>query len=117
MNCINCGSGDFNTFFNELLPCSHCNEVNEVSYHACKNCGLIWKSIGDKILEGVIFAEPELGQIINDTLDKFTSLVLDPPQRSMKEIIHKCLRCGILSFEIGPKLYHCPDCGFEWEVI
>ncbi len=117
MKCINCGSKNSNTFFTETIPCSHCNEVNDVAYHACQSCGLIWKSIGDKIIEGVMFTEPDLGQILSESMDEISSFVEKSSKNSMKEIIHKCLRCETTSFEIGPKLYHCPDCGFEWEVI
>jgi hypothetical protein len=117
MDCVNCGSNNSNTFFTETIPCSHCNEINDIAYHACQTCGLIWKSIGDKILEGVIFTEPELGQLLSDSIDKMSSLMDKPYKNSMREIIHKCLRCNTTSFEVRPNLYHCPDCGFEWEVI
>ena len=117
MNCINCGSENFNTFFTETIPCAHCDEINNISYHACQSCGLIWKSIGGKILEGVMFTEPDLGQLLNESMDKISSFMESSSKNSMQEVIHKCLRCNTISFEIGPKLYHCPDCGFEWEVI
>lgn len=38
-------------------------------------------------------------------------------KQSMKDMIHKCLRCGSISYEAKPEFYHCPECGFEWEVV
>ena len=64
-----------------------------------------------------MFTEPDLSQLLNDSMDEFPSLSENSMGSSMQEIIHKCLRCDTTAFEIGPKLYHCPDCGFEWEVI
>jgi hypothetical protein len=102
MDCVNCKSNNSNTFFTEVMPCSHCNMENNIAYHACQSCGLIWKSIDNKIIEDIMFTDPNLGQFLNS---------------SMSEIIHKCLHCGNIAFEIEPNLYHCPGCGFEWEVI
>ena len=117
MNCVNCGSENFNIFFTETIPCHHCNEDNDISYHACQVCGLIWKSIGDKILEGAIFSEPNLGQFLNEPIDEIPFFIEKSYKNSMREIIHKCLLCNAISFEIEPELYHCPDCGFEWGII
>ena len=112
MNCINCGSKELNTFFTETLPCSHCDEINEIAYHACEVCGMVWRSIGNKISDDIMFYGPDLASFLSE---------LPTPENinnnSMQEIIHRCLRCNTVSFEIGTKLYHCPDCSFEWEVI
>jgi len=117
MKCTNCGDNNTTVFFVETIPCLYCDKDNEVTYNLCKKCGLVWKSLGDKVLDGAILPDPEVGQIIGDVLDRLEIMKETEPKNSMKEFIHKCLRCGTMSFEISPKLYHCPDCGFEWEVI
>jgi ribosomal protein L37E len=38
-------------------------------------------------------------------------------KRTMQEVIHKCLRCNAIAYEIQSQSYYCSHCGFEWEVI
>lgn len=102
MNCVNCKCNNVSTFFAEIVPCAYCNGKNDVEYHACKSCGLIWKSINNKIVDHIMFTDPNLGLSLSSSMD---------------EIIHKCLRCDKIAFEIESNLYHCSDCGFEWEVV
>lgn len=111
MNCVSCKSKNSNTFFTEVVSCSHCNKDNNIAYHACQDCGLIWKSVDNKIMENIMFTDPDLGQLLSNSLDE------NYTNNSMNEIIHKCLRCNTIAFEIKHNLYHCPDCSFEWEVI
>ncbi len=116
MICVNCGSENTDSFFTELIPCGHCDEVNEINYSVCKECSLVWKSIGDQPVAGMMFSEPELGGMISDALDDFIGLAAETPG-TMQEVVHHCLRCQTISYEIKPQLFHCPDCGFEWEVL
>lgn len=117
MICAGCGNNDANTLFNEIIQCYNCNCSNTISYHICRECGLIWKTIGGDTLDGVIFAGSNADQDIDDIIDKFMIPDQNFFKSSMLDIVHKCLRCNETSFEIAPKLYHCSDYGFEWEVI
>jgi hypothetical protein len=118
MKCLNCNKDNIIVFFNEVVPCAHCHEDNDISYNVCEDCGLVWKSIDGQALSGVIFSEPELGGMLGDSFEKFMNFVEEAePIGTMDEVIHKCLRCNTISFEVEPRLYHCPECGFEWEVI
>lgn len=113
MNCINCGSSSTGIFYNEIIPCGHCNEDNEIVHYSCRDCGVIWKAIGNK---HVLMGDPDEEQLLNDLVKSFMTFIVEP-KSTMQEVIHKCLRCGTISYEIQPQLYHCPDCSFEWEVI
>lgn len=115
MICVNCGSENISSFFTELIPCGHCDEINEINYNVCKECSLVWKSVGDQPVEGTVFSDPGLGDMIGDTLDEFMQLIGDSPG-TMHEVVHHCLKCNTISYEIKPQFFHCPDCGFEWEV-
>jgi acetyl-CoA carboxylase beta subunit len=64
----------------------------------------------------MLLGDPEEERALNDLVKDFMTFIAEP-KNTMQEIIHKCLRCDTISYEIQPQLYHCPDCGFEWEVI
>lgn len=120
IKCEHCSSYNTLSFFVEHIPCSHCEEVIEVSYNVCQDCGLVWKTVDGELLDGVIFAEPELGGMIDESYTAIRDIIRNSEPEApgtMNEVIHKCLRCGTLSYEVEPQLYHCPDCGFEWEIL
>ena len=37
--------------------------------------------------------------------------------KTMEELIFRCLRCDHIAYEIDDEIYYCPECGFSWEVI
>lgn len=37
--------------------------------------------------------------------------------RTMGEVIHKCIRCNGVVFEVEEGVFICPHCGFEWEIL
>lgn len=125
--CINCGGGEFKNFFVEHIPCAHCNEINEVEYRICTSCGMVAKFVGDELISGAVFSDEDTQQLFETDVDelvemfeKAASMVEEEvmyPAASMSDLIHKCIRCGTRSFEKEKGLWHCPDCGFEWEVI
>jgi len=72
--------------------------------------------MGDKVLEGVLFGEPDLETNLGDSLSDLMDLVENSTTGgTMQEVLHRCLKCNTLALEIKPKLYHCPECSFEWE--
>lgn len=140
MNCINCGSSDTSVFYKEKIPCSHCNEVTEVIYEACAHCYIMWKSVDGEVIDNSFDVDQELDKVLSDgamvidgnlfdefpTDEEFEDLLrsinfMDTDSvksvKSMRDMVHRCLRCDTVSYEIKPRLYHCPDCGFEWEVL
>ena len=135
MNCIHCGSADTVVFYIERIPCSHCNETTELVYEACNDCNLMWKSVDgnvlnnsfdvmetldDLIIDGDLLEEMPTEEELKKMFEEFEA-VIDAAEysdaKSMKDMIHRCLRCETVSYEINPKHYHCPDCGFEWEIL
>jgi len=118
MECLNCQGTDVITFFNEIITCSHCKEDNNVSYNVCQTCGLIWKAVDDQPISESVFTELELGEMLGGSLDKFMENISHETASTgtMNEIVHKCLRCETISYEVAPCFYRCPECRFEWEV-
>lgn len=52
-----------------------------------------------------------------DITDYWFCTIHEVVQGSMGEIIHRCLHCNTVSYEKEERLWHCPECGFEWETI
>jgi hypothetical protein len=44
---------------------------------------------------------------------------IDKNKYTMAEMIHRCLRCDKVAYEVGDGVFKCFDdkCGFGWEVI
>ena len=44
---------------------------------------------------------------------------IEKNDHAMTKMIHKCLRCNKMAYEISNGLFKCSnvECGFEWEVI
>lgn len=123
MECCICGSKSTMVFDNEIIPCHKCGESINLEYYSCRDCGAVWKALDGNLLE-CIYTEDErseapvdLKEILNN--DDFGSVqVIELTKRgTMDEMIHKCLMCNTVSYEVAAGLFHCPDCGFEWEVI
>jgi hypothetical protein len=115
-DCPKCGSNDTYIFFEEEIPCSHCDEINTVIYHACNHCATLWKSVDGEILEDSLLSDEQLEDMLGDSIDNFEGHLLEV-EGTMSEIVHRCLRCRTISFEVAPSVYHCPECSFEWEVF
>jgi hypothetical protein len=121
MECCVCKNKNAVIFSVEKVPCSHCGEDTEILYNMCDNCGAVWKSIGDEIVECITEKLSDemknLTDMFEDEVSSVRVIDLNPPKGTMCELVHKCLRCNTRSYEAGPGYYRCPDCGFEWEVI
>lgn len=126
MLCPVCGSKDTYVIFVESLPCGHCGEMTDYDHGICKDCGNMWRALGDEVLNCTseftdeVVDEEELMKLLSDELGKdFDAVqVIEVNNKgTMDELVHRCLRCGAISYEIKPKFYHCPSCSFEWEVI
>ena len=124
MACFNCGSENVEVFFVENIPCSHCDGKTELVYAGCNDCHIMWKSVDDKIINTSLDAGLKIdGVLSDDDLECIDNLFLPlneeiiPDVTTMSSMIHKCIRCKAVSYEVKPNYYHCPECGFDWEVL
>jgi hypothetical protein len=130
MGCERCGSEEnFVEIYREEYPCGCCGTVNNVVYEICINCGFIYKTYNgsiDDVYRGSLLSEEEtpseLFEDIGKTLDKITEQVrikAENNPKSMREMIHRCLKCDAIAYEYDEGKYKCssPNCQFSWEVI
>lgn len=134
MKCFNCKSEDVAVFFVETVPCQCCGEESKVFYCLCKDCLSTFKVVGDNLISTQSFSKEEicalLGVDVAD-LDLYLSIpvtktgeitkveTIKAPfvERTMKEVVHHCIRCGEIAFETGPGKYYCCQCDFKWEIV
>ena len=119
MICPGCGAEDFIVMHVDDIPCSHCHGMIELSHNICKKCQVMWSSVDGEILNAEIDIDTLAGglnNIFNQETDTLQVIELNN-RGTMDEMIHRCLRCETISYEIKPNVFHCPDCGLEWEVI
>jgi hypothetical protein len=145
MNCIKCGSANTHEFFKEMVPCSHCDEETEVTFFNCPDCGLMWKFAAGKVFgdSGTFLAEEDFMWEEEDFLREMEEAYLDESPISDEELarvfaefddfirkdlnlgapatmtsmLHHCLRCNALAYEVLPHSFQCSACDFSWEVI
>ena len=132
MGCINCENNDISNYYEEVIPCKHCGNDTIIDYFVCNACGIMWKEIDGEVIDNSADAEDAINELFPENeyiiTDDFIDLFKDgsdinyfeldlSDKSSMQDMIHKCIRCNATSFEIKPRLYHCPDCGFEWEIL
>ena len=128
MVCINCGSTNTEIFFVEAIPCKDCGGLSCIEYHSCKDCQSIWKTLDGEFFKSIpdvpevlvddfsVFelTEEDLDTVIAE-FDTFVKSVEEKP--SMKDMIHHCIRCDAIAFEVKPLSFYCPKCDFEWETL
>jgi hypothetical protein len=72
------------------------------------------------IIDGELLDEMPTAEEIDKMIDEFESFMEASEAgepKTMSDVVHRCLRCETISYEVKPRFYHCPDCGFEWEVL
>lgn len=125
MKCIHCDSNLTSVFLIEYIPCGHCNKDIELVYATCPSCNIVWKSVSGVVINTSfddmdfddVDTSSDVEEMMNEAFKDFMDERYDVTPVSMSDMVHKCLRCEAVSFEIKPRFYHCPDCGFEWEVL
>lgn len=123
MNCCVCDSPNTEVFSIEKVPCTKCGELTELMYNVCRECGAVWKSVDGKVIDCTFAELGEATTIIENMFDIFKDGITDISvykynnQGTMSEVVHRCLRCDTVSYEILPNLFHCPECCFEWELL
>jgi predicted nucleic acid-binding Zn-ribbon protein len=121
--CIECGSSYVDQYYEEVVPCSHCGENTVIDYFACSECGIMWKEVDGIVIDNSKSAMKELDEffdtdVFSEAVEFFDEelLKLDKP-KSMQDLVHKCIKCNTVAYEVKPGKFHCPDCGFEWEIF
>lgn len=114
MDCPSCGSENTSVFHIENFPCSHCSVVNEISYNFCHACRISFKETGGEVIAALRFSGDALTGLIEEEVKL---AVKDEGCRTMGEVVHRCLRCEAIAFEVEEKSYKCSVCDFEWETI
>ena len=128
MVCINCGSTNTEIFFVEAIPCRDCGGVSCIEYHICNDCLSFWKTLdGEYFHDKPGFPEVSVDNLpvfefteedLDMVIDEFDAFVKSTEERpTMKDMIHHCIRCDALAFEVDPLHFYCPKCGFEWETL
>lgn len=120
MVCFNCKSKSTMTYFSEIIPCSHCGGQIIIMYNSCVDCGAVWKSIDDEFFESMLIPDPSIIPMIEEGFQVHLDDSLKAPLKdnsTMSEIVHRCIKCESIAYEVNPEVYHCSKCGFEWEVL
>jgi len=143
MNCPNCDSESAEVFMSEPIECAHCEKVTYVEYRRCSDCEIVFKAIGDKVVEDSLVDMPShMLNALNDIVstmfhgqasmmneDEFRKVVEEMGEEldvkeiqigksdNMESLVHRCLNCNAVAYESSKGNYLCPDCGFVWEVV
>lgn len=117
MKCFVCKDGQSNIVTEDQIPCK-CGDIINVYYHLCTECGSVWKTIDDELLEGSLLSTEDIDGMLDD-MDSFFIDSLEEVEKftTLGGYIHKCLDCGALCYESSKGKYICSSCGFEWESI
>jgi len=126
MNCPKCNSEKIIHLHEDPIPCTDCDSVIVVDHFMCPACNYSFRTTNGKFLDG---ANPmEMGDAVKDlleTLDRACGNFEDEcgscsgcHSDSMIDSVHNCVKCG-QALVLSPDLteYHCPYCGFEWEIL
>lgn len=118
MKCMNCGNEDIIQVFEEEVQCDHCGGVHIIDHFVCENCNMISRFVDDQFMEALVLPGIDLYQEVIDLLELDEDDIIAPDEdQSMNALIHRCLQCNTIAYEKKENLWHCPECGFEWEVI
>lgn len=142
MICLNCNSEDYEVTMSESFQCSHCDGYIFIEYCMCKECSSIWRAIDGVIDEKNVVSPEDLMGMIGDNgplsgmmtidadaidmhdedfLKRIEEEIMKHDNKSdsatMADLVHKCMKCQAVAYEIKPGFYECVECGFSWEVI
>lgn len=117
MDCFNCGSSNVTVFFRELFSCCHCELENELVYNMCQDCNTAFKTVGDEVVASARITGDDLASLVQLSSKEIAAALKEEMPRSMNEIIHRCLKCDSVAYEISDEQYECPVCGFSWGTI
>ena len=123
MICNTCGSSDIEDFSTENIECCTCGGNVPIVHTTCRECGSVWKSINGKVMDSVTCNNLDLPAGLFDfmtsiDISAFTvELVASKGINDTKDLMHECLRCGFVAYEVTPNSFQCSECGFEWEVV
>jgi hypothetical protein len=108
MNCVACKDGHVETMLVEHYPCK-CGDTISIEYLACFECGALWRALDGEYVKDSL--------MLPDTLEDENGFQVSESPTTMGGLIHKCVKCNSVCYEVGFDMYKCSLCGFEWEVI
>ena len=107
--CLACKSDEVCQFYVDWPTCT--------TYYVCRKCGKVWREIAGIVpAEDFMFDEVEMLSLLpSDVFDALTETAVNT---SMLDLVHRCIKCQTIAFEVEVGMYKCSDseCGFEWEV-
>jgi len=143
MNCPKCGGENVEMFMAEPIECAHCEKITYIEYYRCSDCEIVFKAVGDKVIDDSIMDVPsEMLSVLNDLVsamfsgeatmmdeDEFKEVIEEMGEDleikeikvgktgGMSDLVHRCLNCNEVAYEESEGNYKCPKCGFSWEVV
>ncbi len=117
MECTNCGN-EVEEFFSEEIECHSCHDLIVIGYYHCKECNTTWKAQDEVPIFSVNFNDAGFPEDVLELFDKVEEEMTKLEEsNSMSELVHKCIGCHAICYEVADGTYKCPECDFEWEVI
>lgn len=132
MKCPNCKDDSGIVIHKDVIICNDCGKRLVISYNACRSCSFTWRDNNGKFMDGNVFDEENIQEVLNDldeivddsvfNLDKeiegvFESAANEKMNNNMSDMIHKCIKCGEVAVPTDDFNFECPFCGFEWEIL
>jgi len=143
MECPGCEEDLGICMYKDKIICNDCGKEITISYNACRGCGFTWRDNNGRFMDGGVIDGESMVEVLNGldvsirtqpsmSLDDinvppemteneiealFESVANERMEKSMSNMIHKCIKCGELAVPIDEFNYKCPFCGFEWEIL
>ena len=138
MECYSCKKDLGICMYKDKVICNDCGKEIVISYNACRECGFTWRDNNGKFMDGDVIDGEGLNEVLDGLdaiiesqnvppevmphLDKeieamFESVADERTEKSMSNMIHKCIRCGEIAIPSDEFNYKCPFCDFEWEIL
>jgi len=116
MLCPKCDSDNIQLFNEKIITCIHCDGTNTISTYACEDCGSIWNATNGVIETNYILSGKEAKSIFDVAVENHKSRPVDK-KAYMEDMVHTCIRCNAIAYEVEEDQYSCPECGFTWETL
>ena len=112
MRCIKCNNETPIKVLEEETMCPDCGRIYIMNYYVCEECNLLWLATDNDFLEGIVLPGIDLYEEVAEFLG-----LEEIEEVSMNSFMHRCLQCNTVAYEKKKNLWHCPECGFEWEIV
>ena len=140
MECPSCKEDLGICMYKDKVICNDCGKEIVISYNACRGCHFTWRDNNGRFMDGDVIDEEGINEVLDgldiivkgpslddvdvppEILDNeieamFESVADERTEKSMLNMIHKCIKCGEIAVPIDKFNYKCPFCDFEWEIL